>query len=29
MENPRKEKVAVVDEVTSKLVASSAIIVTE
>ena len=29
MENPRKEKVAVVDEVTSKLTASSAIIVTE
>ncbi len=29
MENPRKEKVAVVEEVTSKLTASSAIIVTE
>lgn len=29
MENPRSEKVAVVDEVTAKLEASSAVIVTE
>ena len=29
MENPRSEKVAVVDEVTAKLEASTAVIVTE